>query len=304
MNWKDYFNIFFDFLKKHKIKIISGLIFVAVCNFLFLSPPKEFKPGSVAIVEKGSSLGVVAKKLKEDGIIRSTTFFKIFVVLYGGDKHLIPTEYFFEKSLPVYVVAKRITKGEDGFGPIKVTIPEGFNNVEVAEAMALQLPHFDSLKFLASAKSKEGYLFPDTYFFERADTEEIVIQSMNENFKNKIAEVQQDISASGKTEKEVLVMASIIEREANGDEDRKFISGILWRRLSIGMPLQADAAPITYEQRGLPANPIGNPGLLAIESAIYPQSSNYLYYLHDKAGNIHYARSFEEHRANISKYLR
>jgi UPF0755 protein len=99
-------------------------------------------------------------------------------------------------------------------------------------------------------------------------------------------------------------MASLVEEEAKGDEDREYISGILWKRLSINMPLQVDAAPSTYEKRGLPENPITNPGLEAIQAAIHPKNSPYLYYLHDKEGNIHYARNFEEHKANKLKYLK
>lgn len=99
-------------------------------------------------------------------------------------------------------------------------------------------------------------------------------------------------------------MASILEREAKGDQDREQISGILWKRLSIGMALQVDAAPETYKERGLPDSPIGNPGLESIYASLYPKTTPYLYYLHDKQGMIHYARSFAEHKANIAKYLK
>ena len=99
-------------------------------------------------------------------------------------------------------------------------------------------------------------------------------------------------------------MASIIEREAKGDIDRGIISGILWKRISLGMPLQVDAVPDTYKTKGLPESPIGNPGLESIKVAIYPQKSSYLYYLHDKNGVAHYAKTFSEHDNNINKYLK
>jgi UPF0755 protein len=98
-------------------------------------------------------------------------------------------------------------------------------------------------------------------------------------------------------------MASLIEGEAKGDIDRGIISGILWKRIKIGMPLQVDASPETYKVKGLPKSPIGNPGIKTIEAAINPQNSPYFYYLHDKNGNIHYAKTFTEHEANIKKYL-
>ena len=96
----------------------------------------------------------------------------------------------------------------------------------------------------------------------------------------------------------------MIEGEPRGEEDRGFLSGILWKRFDIGMPLQADAAPETYKRRGLPESPISNPGIKAILVAIYPKTSPYLYYLHDREGNIHYAKNFEEHIKNKSRYLR
>ena len=99
-------------------------------------------------------------------------------------------------------------------------------------------------------------------------------------------------------------MASILEGEARTLETRRIVSGILWKRISINMPRQFDVALGTYKIKGLPENPIGNPGLASIKSAIYPKSSPYLFYLHDKNGNIHYAKSFAEHRQNVLKYLK
>ena len=127
---------------------------------------------------------------------------------------------------------------------------------------------------------------------------------MRANFEKKILTLKPDIALSGKTEKEIIIMASLIEGEAKGDADREIISGILWRRITIGMPLQVDVALTTYKTKGLPNSPINNPGLEALKAAIYPKSSSYLYYLHDKKGVIHYAKSFNEHQKNVLKYLK
>jgi UPF0755 protein len=127
---------------------------------------------------------------------------------------------------------------------------------------------------------------------------------MSDNFKKKMAILRPQILSLGKTEREIIIMASLIEEESKGDMDRGFVSGILWNRLKINMPLQVDAEPETYKIKGLPQNPISNPGIKAIEAAIKPISSPYLYYLHDKDGNIHYARTFEEHKLNKAKYLK
>ena len=126
----------------------------------------------------------------------------------------------------------------------------------------------------------------------------------NNNYERKILPLRSKIISIGKTENEIITMASLIEEESKGDIDRKLISGILWKRLSIGMPLQVDAEPSTYKTKGLPKYPISNPGIKSIEAAIYPEISNYLYYLHDKEGNIHFAKTFVEHKINKLKYLK
>lgn len=285
-----------------KIKLIILILCVVIFLF-FLNAPVDFPIGTIVNIEEGASLRSVSQKLKNENIIRSTIFFEAFIVINGGEKHIIPTDYLFETKLPVFEVARRIAKGEHHLAPTKVTIPEGFNNEEIADNFTLKLSSFNKDKFLLTAKDKEGYLFPDTYFFGSRDTEEDVIRSMSENFEKKISPMRPKIISSGKTEKEIIIMASIIEREAKGDGDRGVISGILWKRLSIGMSLQADAAPETYKSIGLPKNPIGNPGLDAINSAIHPEKSEFLYYLHDQDGNIHYAKNFTEHKINIKKYL-
>ena len=109
---------------------------------------------------------------------------------------------------------------------------------------------------------------------------------------------------SGKSLLEIITMASILQGEASGENDIGIISGILWKRISLGMPLQVDVDKNTYTSKGLPSDPLNNPGLLSIEGALNPINSSYLYYLHDKNGNAHYAVTFEEHKRNISKYLK
>ena len=279
------------------------LIFFFLFYFLFLSAPADFPPGTIVKIEQGSSLRSVSLKLKNEHIIRSRIAFEAFIIINGREKRVVSTNYYFENKLPVYEVARRISKGEHNLAPVSVTIPEGFDINQIGNAFTSSLQNFNKAKFLLKAKELEGYLFPDTYFFLTTDNEKDVIKSMRENFDRKIAPIFPQIAFSGKSEKDIIIMASIIEREAKGDIDRGVISGILWKRISIGMLLQVDAAPDTYKVKGLPKNPIGNPGLEAIKAALHPQSSPYLYYLHDKNGNIHYAKSFTEHVKNRLKYL-
>ncbi len=267
----------------------AGIIIFALGCFFLLSAPSSFPEGAIVNISEGDSLRGISLKLKNENIIRSRTAFEAFVILYGGERHLIPSDYLFEERTSVYEVARRISYGDRHLAPISVTIPEGFTISEIAAIFPLKLSNFSKEKFLEIAKGKEGYLFPDTYFFLSGDNEEDAIRLMGDNFEKKFAPLRASIAAQNKTDSEIIIMASLIEGEANGD---------------IGMPLQVDVALETYKVRGLPKSPIGNPGLASIKAAINPVKSNYLYYLHDKEGNIHYATNFEEHKANKAKYLK
>lgn len=250
------------------------------------------------------SLRSISALLKKEQIIRSRTVFEYSIIVLGGEKHIISADYSFEKKLSVWQVASRIVEGEHHMAPVSITIPEGFDLNQIAESCVSKLADFEKNKFFLETKGLEGYLFPDTYFFLNSANEEDVIKSMNGNFIKKIAFLLPEITSFGKTEKDIIVMASIIEREAKGDADRSVISGILWKRIKLGIRLEVDSAPETYKVKGLPEDPIDNPGLKAIEAAINPQDSPYLYYLHDKNGDIHYATTFSEHESNIKKYLK
>ncbi len=289
-------------IKKLPFYIAFFFLLIILGYYLFFSAPYNFKNGTVISIEKGESLRALSLDLKEKKIIRSRIAFEAFVITYGGEKHIAIGDYLFENKLPVFEVARRIAQKDRRLASIKITIPEGFDNSQIAEVASLKLKNFNEERFLLEAK--EGYLFPDTYFFFSSDDEEDVLQYLGENFKRKIKILEPQILSSGKDENTILTMASIIEKEAKGDADRGYISGILWNRIKKNMPLQVDAAFETYKTRGLPENPICNPGLEAIKASIHPVASNYLYYLHDKNGVIHYARTFEEHKKNKLKYLK
>lgn len=291
-------------MRNKNIFYTLGIIaFVAFLYFLFLSPPNDFPSGAIVKIEQGKSLRAISLLLKDGHIIRSRTAFEAALVLFGKGR-VIATDYYLESKLPVFEVARRMSRGEQHITELKITIPEGFSNAEIAGILATKLVYFDKDKFLAEAGKEEGYLFPDTYYFLVVDNVPDVIKAMKGNFEKKISPLRPEIVSSGRTEKEIIIMASVIEKEAKGDADRNIISGILWKRIDNGMPLQVDAAPETYKAKGLPKSPVGNPGLEAINAAIHPLASPYLYYLHDKTGATHYARTFAEHKRNIAKYLK
>lgn len=292
------------FIKKFFSFLITLILFLSLFYFFFLMPPNKFITGTIVNIKEGSSLRVVSKNLKENKIIKSRVFFESLIIIYGGENNIRPGDYLFKEKKSVFGIAYRIVRNQRNLAPIKITIPEGFDILEIAEIASLKLPNFNKENFLFLSKGKEGYLFPDTYFFFTKDNEETLINVMSENYKKKIKLIQPEFSIIGKSEKDIIIMASIIEREAKGNLDREYISGILWHRLSINMPLQVDAYPLSYKEKGLPEYPISNPGLLAIKAAMYPKESPYIFYLHARDGQIYYAKNFEEHRKNIIKYLK
>lgn len=193
--------------------------------------------------------------------------------------------------------------------------------------------NYDFLSDKPARASLQGYLFPDTYRVYASSTVTDIITKMLDNFGQKLTPQRRaDIEAQGKTIYEILTMASIVEKEApinyqtNDDKDARIISGIFWHRLKIGQPLQSDAtlsyalgdnktqhntvdlavdSPYnTYKYAGLPPGPIGNPGLLAIEAAIYPIATDYNYFLTPPGSKtVIYARTYAEHLRNKAKYL-
>ncbi len=186
---------------------------------------------------------------------------------------------------------------------VRVTFVEGTTLPEMAALVARSLPWVTEQDFLAAAKGQEGYLFPDTYFFQAGDTSSEIVSRMRADFDTRVAPLLSDVRASGHSLRDVVIMASIIEGEAKAPADRRMVSGILWNRIAKGMRLQADAAPETYAHAGLPAEPINEPGLDSLDAAVHPASTPFLYYLTGRDGLMHYASTYAGHQANLRRYL-
>lgn len=286
-----------------KIKIILFLLvvfsFVAYFGYhslFFSSHPKE----EIVYFPENTSVKNIALSLEEKGIIKSNKLFLFLINRSSQSKKIESGDYFFKTNISIFTVVYKLSFGVHGIDPIKVTLREGLTNQQMSEILDSKIPLFDKESFLLSEKNNQGYLFPDTYFFYRGVTNKDVLEVLNNNFKNKIDSLDIDERKLS----DLIIMASIIEKEANGKNDASVISGILWKRLSIGMPLQVDVALETYKNKGLPQSPINNPGLSSIKAALLPVSSPYLYYLHDKNGMVHYAKDFDEHKKNIRLYLK
>lgn len=304
------------------------LIFIACLTSIFLLwalvPPRDFPTGTIVVVPQGSGLSGVASELDKAGAISSSFKFRILAFLLGGEKRLQAGEYALDKPQGALMLAWRIREGQHDIATEKVTVPEGFTVKKISALFGEEFPFFDNKLF--EKEAPEGYLFPDTYFMPVTATASSTIKIMKDNFVRKIFDLMPEIEASGRELEEIVIMASLIESETNTDEARPIVSGILWKRIAAGLPLQVDAALTyitgrgsaeltqddlrvtspynTYTNLGLPPSPISNPGLESLRAALHPTTTPYFYFLTGDDGKMYYARTFEEHVANKQKHIR
>jgi len=306
------------------IIVILGLLSMYAYLFL-IRPPDQFPLQKIITIPAGESGAQISNLLERDGIVRSALTFRIMAILLGHARDLHAGDYLFTEPLDVYQVAHTIGIGAYGLQPIKIRIPEGATVRQMATVFSIELQDFNAQHFLAQAQPLEGYLFPDTYYFLPNANENIVIEAMRQDFDLHIATIQPQIEAFNKPLSEDVVMASIVEREANNAQDRRMIAGVLWNRIERGMPLQADvtlqytlpkadsqltisdlqsnSAYNTYTHAGLPPGPIGSPSIESLLSTVTPVKSKYLYYLADHSGVTHYCATFACQLANEQEYL-
>jgi UPF0755 protein len=284
----------------------------------------------------------VANKLHEEDLIKSPLAFKIYVQVSGKSRSINAGEFRLSRNMDLAEIVEALGKGPlelwvtvpEGLRREEI-IGKFVEGLEMGNNRAQAFGN----NFLIASEGKEGYLFPDTYLFPRDVSAETVVNKMMETLNAKIdKDMQNKINGSLYTLNEYMTMASIIEREAVTDEERPIISGILWKRLETdGWLIQADATlqyevgtnncrgielncedwwPIltlddfdiisaynSYAVDDLPPTPIASPGLSSIKASIYPEDSDYWFYIHDTEGNIHYSKDIEGHNANIRTYL-
>ncbi len=281
---------------------MAGVLFLFVLFFsVTFSPPRDFPEGEIVTLKKGSGLAEVAEQLKQEKLIKSPLWFRIAVITLGGERAVQAGDYYLKHEQNSLTLAFRMVFGRHGLTEVKITVPEGFTNKEIADLFDSRFVVFDKKKFIAEAK--EGYMFPDTYFIKINATTDGVLELFKNNFEKKVSIFDEEVKNSKYTFEEILIMASILEGEVQTLEDKKLVAGILWKRHSIGMALQVDVDRKTYEERGLPKKPLNNPGTDSIYAALNPKSSPYFYYISADDGTSHFAETLEEHIENIQKYL-
>lgn len=292
-------------IKLPQDKRIYVLLVLFFCSFFYafaFSAPRNFPKDSIVTLEKGSGLATLSKELEEKGVIRSEIWFRVIVITLAGEGGIQAGDYYLRDSQSAVSLAWRMTRGDHGLKEAKITVPEGFTVEEIAKLFDSRFVLFNKEKFLRGAR--EGYMFPDTYFIKLNSTAEDVLELFRNNYESKVAPLRSEMAEFGKTEDEIIKMASIIEGEVKTWDDKRLVSGILWKRLSIGMALQVDADPNTYEEPGLPKAPINNPGLESIRAAMSPEKSPYFYFLNAKSdGTTYFAETLDEHIVNIREHL-
>lgn len=304
------------------------LLTVIIWWYQNLQPPVQFPVEVPFVVREGMSIEQIFTAAEDEGYIRSKSL--LYVLLYlSGDANRANIQagsYRFETPLPADELLEQLLAGDTDLNLVRITIPEGTRASEIATIAATQLTDFDTAAFTEAGEAKEGYLFPETYLVPPEFTAEELLELLVSTYNEQLSSLQKAISEHPLSEYEVLVLASIIEREANNVESMRTVSGILQNRLEIGMPLQADASveyvldkPLseltpndlridspynTYTNTGLPPTPIGNPGLQAILAVLEPAESKYFYYITGNDGRFYYSETYAEHQRNIERYLR
>jgi UPF0755 protein len=291
-----------NILKQNKKKIFIFIILFVVlfllATFRFMTQAPLDSQETMVRVTKNQNPTLVFQDLKDKKLIKSIKLIKFFLKIIDQKGGIKAGTYLIKQDTPVYKIAKQLNNGLYGIEPIKIVIREGLNNKEIALILKNNFDNFDEVSFLEKTKDKEGYLFPDTYFFYPTESQEEIIEEMSLNFDKRTEGLRESIK------EEIIIMASILEGEAGGQEDINIISGILWKRLDKNMLLQVDVDRRTYDLVGLPEKPLNNPGLMSIKASLNPTNSDYYYYLHDKKGQVHFAKNYEEHLLNIKKYLK
>lgn len=288
----------------------------------------------IFVVTPGQPITAIAQNLKKEKLIKNALAFRFLVAQMRIEKTIQYGDFRLSPKMSSRDIALELTHGAID---IWITIPEGTRIEQQAEIIEERLKFGGNEAFNFSKKeytrlSEEGFMFPDTYLIPKDATAETVANQLRSTFQSKIEGSIIGNSTTNLPLEEVVTIASLIEREAKTAQEKPTIAGIINNRLSLGMPLQIDAtvqyakgyensentwwpqitrddyelvkSPYnTYLNTGLPPAAISNPGIDSIRAVLEPEETDYLYYLHDSEGKIHYAITIEQHNQNVQDFL-
>jgi len=317
-----------------KVYILLFLIILTSFSFFLfykegsLPVNKNGQVSKIFIIKQAEPLDTIVNNLANEGLIRNKIIFYLIVKQLGIEKKIQAGDFRLSANMSATEVAKNLTHGTLD---VWITLIEGMRKEEMAQVISknLDIPEIEFIK-----KAEEGYVFPDTYLVPRTASAEMILSIVNNNFKNKFnEELHTQMKNKKLSEKQVLILASLVEREARQASTREKVAGIILKRYLTDWPLQIDAtvqyilgyqpnekswwkknlteedlkidSPYnTYKNKGLPPEPISNPSLSSIKAVINAdENTPYWYYMTDKNGVMRYAITLEEHQANINKYL-
>lgn len=306
-----------------RISLIFFIFLIIVGTFYFLMRTQS---GMITIVP-GDTVSSVANLLAKENIARASGF-KIGFYLWRVSAHVYPGQYKISTDCSLRCVVRTFTT--PAANSQRLTITEGMDLRDIDALLQKRKIGTPQELFLytgapMSGKSREGYLFPDTYDIGDGGVAALV-KIAEDNFNKRVLPLAKKYpNWNGHSLREIVIMASILEREVRGTNDRRLVADLLWRRLKKGMGLQVDSSVQyvtakegrftsaadrardslwnTYKYRGLPAGPISNPGLDAIEAALSPTANSFWYYLTAPDGKVYYARTLDEHNSN-KKFLK
>jgi UPF0755 protein len=314
-------------------------VFSAAFYLHFLAPPSWTQHNRVIVIPAGKSFHEAARILEENGIIRDRRTFYLLARFDGAVSRVKAGEYEVHTAMTPREVLSKLVRGEVIQYPI--TVPEGYNLYQVGDVLE-QAKVCPKKPFLEKAKDPvlisalgmegdtlEGYLFPDTYNFPKGFGEEQVIRQMVARFNAVYGSLAKRAEQMGLSRRDVVILASMIEKEAMDDQERRLIAAVFYNRLNRGIALQSDPTAIygiterkppngkitrddllrktpynTYVVSGLPKGPIANPGLKSLQAVLYPAVVNYLYFVSKNDGTHYFSSTLEEHNRAVARYQR
>jgi uncharacterized YceG family protein len=327
---------------RHPFRLVGAIVAVLALWFLFALFQPFHGDGSgkvVVTIPKGASVSEVGDLLGEKGVIDSSTLFQIRTTLAGKRSELYPGHFTLAQGMSYSAAIDALSKA-----PVKrettVTIPEGYSRSQAAQLVeedglegdytkeTVRSKYLNPVQYGAKgAKDLEGFLFPDTFVMKPGAPAADLVQLQLQDFKRRIKSVDMSYAKSKNlTVFDVLIIASMIEREAGIPSQRKLVASVVYNRLHEGMPLGIDAtirfATGNYEQplteselavdspyntrtnAGLPPGPINSPGLTAIEAAAHPAKSAFLFYVNkpNTCNELAFAKNEAEFEADVAAY--
>ncbi len=318
---------------------LAGLMLVILATGYvhFLAPPSWERHSKVVAIQAGMGFRDIARMLEENAIIRDHSSFYLLARMEGAIPKIKAGEYEMNTNMTPRTVLAKLMRGDVIKYPI--TIPEGFTLLQIGEILhqagvCAKNIFFQKVRdpsLVASlgldGDSLEGYLFPDTYNFPKGLGEELAIRQMVARFKNIYASLAKRAEQMGLSRKDVVILASMIEKEAADDQERRLISAVFHNRLQRGMALQSDPTAVygrrtekargekitkedllrktpynTYQFSGLPKGPIANPGFKSLYAVLYPADVNYLYFVSKNDRTHFFSHTLAEHNRAVARY--